>query len=477
MIVVFVHGWGVTDTESYGLLPEALAAQAGGYGLEIAIEHIWLGRYINFHDEVSVADVARAFHRALHDQIPDGEGIAAFSCITHSTGGPVVREWLQRFYGAERLGQAPLRHLAMLAPANHGSALAALGKAKVGRLKAWFGGVEPGQRVLDWLCLGSRPQLDLATATLDYRFAESGVYPFVLTGQTIDKRFYDFLNTYLVEPGSDGVIRVAAANLNFSMIRLVETPERQAVKHGQDDLSVHLLKPEGPLRRPEPIALGVVPGASHSGDEKGIMRSVVSTNSSKPQVQEILQCLQVGTAPEYEARRQALEALTAQTQGNPKGHRYTMLVFVINDDQGDPIGDYDLFLLGGVEQDPGKLTKGFFVDRQQNGSHPNHLVYYVDYDRITQNKLTGFRLIARPDKGFAFYHAVEFRSDGIDLNSVLRPNETFYVAITLHRCVDQTTFRFDSASDPKLRSEGLIFKTKTRRNFKDEKPSGDEVDS
>jgi len=157
MIVVFVHGWGVTDTESYGLLPEALAAQAGGYGLEIAIEHIWLGRYINFHDEVSVADVARAFHRALHDQIPDGEGIAAFSCITHSTGGPVVREWLQRFYGAERLGQAPLRHLAMLAPANHGSALAALGKAKVGRLKAWFGGVEPGQRAMDWHCLGSRP--------------------------------------------------------------------------------------------------------------------------------------------------------------------------------------------------------------------------------------------------------------------------------------------------------------------------------
>eukprot|EP01031_Cornospumella_fuschlensis_P043536 gene43536-53229_t len=43
----------------------------------------------------------------------------------------------------------------MLAPANFGSALAQLGKGRVGRLKAWFSGVEPGQGVLDWLELGS----------------------------------------------------------------------------------------------------------------------------------------------------------------------------------------------------------------------------------------------------------------------------------------------------------------------------------
>lgn len=42
MIVIFVHGWSVTDTNTYGLLPEAIAAQAGSYGLTVDIKHIWL---------------------------------------------------------------------------------------------------------------------------------------------------------------------------------------------------------------------------------------------------------------------------------------------------------------------------------------------------------------------------------------------------------------------------------------------------
>lgn len=128
-------------------------------------------------------DIVRAFNRALHDQIPDGEKIAEFSCITHSTGGPVVREWVQRYYGSSKLAQSPLRHLVMLAPANHGSPLAALGKERVGRIKAWFDGVEPGQQVLDWLSLGSQPQIDLAAEYLDYQPTKSGFFPFVLTSR------------------------------------------------------------------------------------------------------------------------------------------------------------------------------------------------------------------------------------------------------------------------------------------------------
>ena len=77
--------------------------------------------------------------------------IQEFSCITHSTGGPVVREWVDRFYGARKLRELPLKHLVMLAPANHGSALAVLGKQRLSRMKSWFQGVEPGQKVLDWL--------------------------------------------------------------------------------------------------------------------------------------------------------------------------------------------------------------------------------------------------------------------------------------------------------------------------------------
>lgn len=98
MIIVFVHGWSVTDTSTYGRLPEAIAAQAENYGLKVDIKHIWLGRYISFNDEVCITDVARALENALREEIADENGnIKQFSCITHSTGGPVLREWLDRY--------------------------------------------------------------------------------------------------------------------------------------------------------------------------------------------------------------------------------------------------------------------------------------------------------------------------------------------------------------------------------------------
>jgi len=59
-------------------------------------------------------------------------------------GLSTLRRWVDKHY-ADRLADCPLRHLIMLAPANHGSSLAILGKARVGRLQAWISGVEPGQ--------------------------------------------------------------------------------------------------------------------------------------------------------------------------------------------------------------------------------------------------------------------------------------------------------------------------------------------
>ena len=61
-----------------------------------------------------------------------------FACITHSTGGPVVRDWWNRYYLEPRQApRCPMSHLVMLAPANFGSALAQLGKGRLSRVKAW----------------------------------------------------------------------------------------------------------------------------------------------------------------------------------------------------------------------------------------------------------------------------------------------------------------------------------------------------
>jgi len=122
--IVFVHGWSVTNTRTYGGLPERLVSEGSRHGLKLQKRHIYLGRYVSFHDEVRVEDIAAAMEAAVMDQKLGSAN--RFFCVTHSTGGPVVREWFDRFYARKRK-TCPMSHLVMLAPANFGSALAQLG--------------------------------------------------------------------------------------------------------------------------------------------------------------------------------------------------------------------------------------------------------------------------------------------------------------------------------------------------------------
>jgi len=226
LVVVFVHGWSVTNTDTYGELPARLkreASAAGGPPLDI--QNIYLGQYVSFRDEVRLEDISRAFDAAVSDVLSSIGGARRFVCITHSTGGPVVRDWLDRYFvQTKNLAACPLSHLIMLAPANFGSALAQLGQSRLAKIKAWFDGVEPGQRVLDWLELGSPEACDLNVRWInDYGALKltslaKPMFLFVLTGDRIDRKLYDHLNSYTGEIGSDGVVRAAAANLNATYV-------------------------------------------------------------------------------------------------------------------------------------------------------------------------------------------------------------------------------------------------------------------
>src|SRR5262252_7231291 len=188
MKVVFVHGWSVTNTDTYGGLPAALARNAPK-DLVIEVAHLYLAKYISFADEVMVEDIARGMQAAVEAEIvPKLAKGERFACITHSTGGPVVRAWISQFYGDD-LEKCPVGHLVMLAPANHGSALAQLGKGKLARMKFFVGGVEPGVGVLNWLELGSEQSWALNTTWMSYDLVASGIYTFALTGQSIDRSF------------------------------------------------------------------------------------------------------------------------------------------------------------------------------------------------------------------------------------------------------------------------------------------------
>ena len=308
MLVIFVHGWSVRNTETYGDLPRWLEQRGLAGDVPVTVGNIYLGKYVSFRDEVTVDDIARAFDQAVNDEAGDkikkGE---RFACITHSTGGPVVRKWIDLFYKKD-LSKCPLSHLVMLAPANHGSALAQLGKSRLSHMKFFAEGVQPGDGILDWLELGSEQSWELNKSWLDYDCPAEGLYPFVLVGQGIDRNFYDNLNAYTGEDGSDGVVRVAAANMNYGLLRLIQD--------GKDGLKV-----EKDLHAAR-TAFAVMPslpgthGMSHSGERMGIIRSVTMDKAeTHPTAQWVLKCLQVSSKTAYNRIVKDLDGLTAQSPG------------------------------------------------------------------------------------------------------------------------------------------------------------------
>lgn len=448
MLVVFVHGWSITHTDTYGGLPLAISR-----GFDVA--HLYLGKYVSFADEVDLDDLARGMRHAVESEIlPKLGSREKFACITHSTGGPVARKWIDLFY-RERLSECPLSHLVMLAPANHGSALAQLGKSRLSRMKFFMEGIEPGTRILNWLELGSDGSWQLNGSWLDYRCVDAGLYVFVLTGQSIDHAFYDHLNSYTGEPGSDGVVRVTAANMNFGRICLE-----------QNEAGLVLSK----QIKSEKSAFGVLPGLSHSGESMGIMRSVKPDDLSHPTVEWVLKCLDVSSGKSYMALVKDLESLTAKTQEEERvkqakepflferkfeTHRCAMLVFSIQDDRGNELVDYDIILTAGPQYSESHLPPGFFVDRQRNQVNPGKLTYQIDHDVMadwfSKSEVAGkfgFKISARPSSGYSFYTAAEHRGNFSDLAEFFEPNQTLMVEIRLRRHVMEGVFRLTRNLEP-----------------------------
>ena len=167
-LVLLVHGWSVRDPSTYGGLPERLKREAKRHPeLELDVRQIWLSEYTSFHNEVTLPDIVRAFQAALEQELGDElKAGRRFACIAHSTGGPVIRAWLQQHYLDKGIYKTPMSHLVMLAPANFGSALVQLGLAKLSRLRsAWFEGVDVGRhcRIRRAISLPSAPVIRAIT--------------------------------------------------------------------------------------------------------------------------------------------------------------------------------------------------------------------------------------------------------------------------------------------------------------------------
>lgn len=474
LTLVFVHGYSVTQLDTYGELPLRLRNEGKDHGIDITIETIFLGRYISFNDEVKLADISRALETAIQQQILANDPNTRFICITHSTGGPVVRNWWHHYY-KNSTTLSPMSHLIMLAPANHGSALAQLGKSKLSRIKAWFDNVEPGQGVLNWLELGSNEAWELNKDWIKSdraQISSTGIFPFVITGQDIDHKLYDHLNSYTGEIGSDGVIRVAAANLNSRYIKLTQ-PLPQIIK---GKLVSADLQVEEFIEAPN-TAMRIVSNKSHSGNEMGIMKSIShsSDDKSAETISAIFDCINVQTIKDYNKIYDQFNVETSQVQKNSIietekilfgkrtyiHDRYSMIIFKVRDSEGYALTNFDLLLTAGENNDPNELPTGFFADRQCNRVNQSTITYFLNYDVMngttevldSEGKVIrpaikgidklGLMINPRPEDGFIRYLPGKINASKELFEKALKPNSTTLLEICLQRIVSQEVFRFE----------------------------------
>jgi hypothetical protein len=457
--LVFVHGWSVSNTSTYGQMPQQLQQQAASTGVTLTLANIWLSEYVSFDDAVSMADVVRAFDHALRDlHLTD----VSFDCITHSTGGPVVREWLRAqrdkpgSYSTIRLG-----HLVMLAPANFGSALAQLGKGVLGRLKSWFDGIQPGQRILDWLELGSVESLSL---NLDHIHGPdpltSDHFLFVLIGDRPDRALYDHLNSYTGEDGSDGVVRIAAANLNARHALL--TIQGNPVGNAVDTLTLNLQ--QGPR-----CAFKLIADASHSGAAHGILQSAAAAT-----ITAILRCLQIRTAADYAALCTAFDDENAQRDANkveldpagpfsPRVHIHdprSMLIVRLNDEAGEPLTGAGFLFTAGAQASPDMMPDDFMIDRQANSKARTTITLFLNHALLagdarvadptnTRKTLRAAVASHRPyganvqptDLAGLVHHALAKTAAADDLFTMLGPHQTTVLDVVLPRKIQEGVFR------------------------------------
>lgn len=365
--VVILHGW---SDKSASFEPLAKFLEKNGYD---AVP-IFLGDYISLRNDVTIDDVAKRMEAVVRARMakpessPDRLG-PSFHMIVHSTGGLVARRWVSRYHTA---GDFPLRNLVMLAPANFGSALAHKGRSVLAKVaKGWHTGLETGDEMLYALELGSSFQWDLARADLFAQPGDATVYyaprkirPFVIVGTfPYDEGIRKLIN----ENGSDGTVRVAAANLNARGMtldftgdpkRLMEPEVRPWIRRGGDDLRFPLAvlpdRNHGTVTRPDP--------EDADGKGKGYARDVVDQERLGDL---ILEALAVTGPADYALTLDHWDAVTNETRtfagDSPEAerhrteffrdgvgakdqyfHEHYQVVVRATDEFGDPIDDYFL---------------------------------------------------------------------------------------------------------------------------------------
>ncbi|MGB5337552.1 MAG: hypothetical protein WBO06_00500 [Gammaproteobacteria bacterium] len=427
--VFLIHGWSATETTTY----QALHLQLAQHGFDL--HHIYLGRYVSLDDAVEVSDIAHAMDQALLEQLGKPPWTGRLHMITHSTGALVVKQWLTDYYSGPRAEKRPLKNILFLAAPHFGSRLAHHGRAMVSRVLITRG--PSGKRILNALELGSAHSW-AANGTLLAAdgWLGKGIRPFCLAGDRVPRDlFKSRIFPAAFETGSDGVVRVPAANLNFRRYRL-DAGTRRFRKLG---------------------AVTGVPFAAleryvHSDVEHGIMNSITTqADVRKPAYQNLklmLECLRVRNSADYTRLQGRLSRVTQTTR--KKRRAFAQLDLWFHDETGAPIDDYVWEL--GVYVDGRERPSKTIAHTHKNTIDGSRFTVFLDLGHFEPDSAYFMRISTASGTPLYHYHPGEFtvQLSGRQLLDIISADQTTQVEVVFGRRAHSRLFRFHRGDDEDL---------------------------
>ncbi len=445
--IVILHGWSDTS-ESFEPLARLLQEKLQGQNVTI----ISLADYISMEDEVRFDDVASAMETAwdIHNMPKDKGSVDA---IVHSTGGLVIRDWLQRYYEP---GNAPIKHLLMLAPANFGSPLAHKGRSFLGRVWKGFFTKQPegeafetGTQILKGLELASPYTWRLAERD---RFGEGGemyqpgnVLCTVLVGNT----GYRGISAIANEDGSDGTVRISTANMECVRIHAEFPANPDEVGH---DVNYIIDSSSGKT------AFGVMDGHDHSSIKLSHVPSESLTDHDGVMLSNILKALTIEDeqfeqwCDELEKRNNTDEGfqntvVRVVDQYGVGVDDYLLEFYEKDDDVEDTVAEtFHTSAIRGVHKYSDDASyRSVYVDctrlRETIDKVDEHLsVSVTAYPEMSERTPAGFKTLGSDGIG-----GIRIKHDDIDKFFV--PHRTALVTLQLTRQQLDRTFRFQGHSN------------------------------
>lgn len=436
--VFLVHGWSVDETTTY----QALHKKLDEFGYDL--KHIYLGRYVSLDDQVEIKDISRAMHNALKLHLGSAPWSDQFHMITHSTGALVVKDWVAKHYTGKFCEKKPLKNLVFLAGPHFGSRLAHHGRSMIAHA-VHLG--PTGNKVLNALELGSNFSWENNSLWLEKAtWQKKEIRPFCLIGDRVEGNFIKSkIFPAAFEDGSDMVVRVPAANLNF---RRFELKFNGATKKVELQLVDEITG----------VPFAALADYVHSGDKNGIMNSI--TSKARPDQAKylnlnlILKCLGVKNQTQYDRVGAQLAQVTKATRegvGRRRGRRaFAQLDFRFSDETGAPVDDYS-FTLGVVVKGKNKASDTV-AHTHKNKVDGSHFTVFIDLKEFKKD-LTYF-IDLKADSGTPLFDYntkdFEIQVTGKRLTDIISADHTTQIDVKLDRRPHKNLFVFHPGNDKDL---------------------------